>query len=104
MSSFGREMRRSSFFLQSALAQHRIRDARTLVALVEIGGGIEAVLDDLFQGDAPTDDIMTEFGRLVELSRGFAVLERKAVENATDTDICVATENVDTNKDKDDQK
>ena len=65
MSGFTRELRRSSFFLQSALSQHHIRDARTLVGLVELGGGIDAVFDDLFQGDAPTDDIMAEFGRLV---------------------------------------
>ena len=79
MSGFGRELKRASFFLRSALSQCGVTTARALVGLVEHGGGIDTILDDLFDGDAPTAELHAEFTRLVETSRALALGEQRAV-------------------------
>ena len=66
--------------------------ARTLVGLVEHGGGAEVIFDDLFRGDAPTDVLQAEFFRIVDIAKEMAGVERRTVENATDTDILLAVE------------
>ena len=92
MAGFGRELQRTSFYLRSALSRNGITTARALVGLIEHGGGMDVIFDDLFEGDAPTAELHDEFVRLVEASQILAPGELRAVANKSDTEIAVTRE------------
>ena len=89
MGGFERALVRSSLVWQESLRRHHVATASTLQALVAHCGGIGEVAKDLL-GDDLTEDLLAEFGLLVDAASRFAAHEREALAKLSDTEVAVS--------------